>query len=123
MSMSKKDFIALADALRAGLRGEKGIAEAVADACEASNPLFKRDRWLSYLAGECGPDGGEGKRARKGAPATGAGNTAKAAELADRIGEFSQASEAEEHTDTEQAWALLNDAHSLLRAIARQEAA
>jgi len=27
--------------------------------CASQNPLFKRDRWLSYIAGEVGPNGGK----------------------------------------------------------------
>src|SRR5271166_5021243 len=68
MSMSKRDFVALADALRAEKPGDnwnpnKRVqweldVEAIADVCAASNPRFKRDRWMSYIAGECGPNGG-----------------------------------------------------------------
>ena len=69
MSMSKKDFIALADALRSEKPGanwnpnkmvqwELDI-KAVADVCQKSNPRFNRDRWLAYIAGECGPNGGK----------------------------------------------------------------
>lgn len=68
--MSKKDFIALADALRRvpGLTqkntgfahryvdGQK-VLEAIADVCAADNPRFKRDRWFAYIRGECGPSG------------------------------------------------------------------
>lgn len=84
MSMSKKDFIALADALRAEhqamcmahtrnsakantfetgyangcINGVSQSIRAIADVCAAANPRFKRDRWLAYIAGECGPNGG-----------------------------------------------------------------
>lgn len=75
MSMSKKDFIALADALKAAGVGSvnfapgvapfhAGIVEALADFCQQQNPLFKRDRWLGYLTGQNGPGGGQ---IRKGA--------------------------------------------------------
>jgi hypothetical protein len=72
--MSKKDFIALADALRgmepilpAGAseigkaRWEKWreMVDKLADFCQSQNSQFKRDRWLSYIAGECGPNGGK----------------------------------------------------------------
>ena len=84
--MSKKHFIALADAVRKYKprltvfnvspdaeqfdKGyEKGFNEGMeclwnrllpvlADFCQAQNPNFKRDRWLGYIAGECGPYGG-----------------------------------------------------------------
>lgn len=75
MSMSKKDFIALADAFifaKPDLDGttiatgmidqyEKDI-EAVAHVLAASNPAFKRSRWLAYIAGECGSNGGPVKK-------------------------------------------------------------
>ena len=55
--MSKKDFIALADALR-----ESGATQTVLDAiaalCAADNPRFNRARWFGYIKGTCGPSGG-----------------------------------------------------------------
>ena len=71
--MTKKTFIALADVIREYNRGafETGtnIASplqfthtqiiALADFCESQNPEFKRDRWLVYIAGTCGPNGGK----------------------------------------------------------------
>lgn len=78
--MSKKHFIALADVVRrlqpdmgvpASLSTPQAHAEkdgrqaqwllmrdALADFCAAQNGNFKRDRWLGYIAGECGPNGG-----------------------------------------------------------------
>lgn len=77
MSMSKKDFIALADVVRAinepfkrgdffpisaeGFFDRKTIA-AIADFCASQNPRFNRGRWLAYIAGECGPNGGAVKK-------------------------------------------------------------
>lgn len=80
MSMSKKDFIALADAIREANRvARAGTAEGSAERtrtyyvsggfgedhlntlasfCRSQNPAFMRGRWLSYIAGECGPGGG-----------------------------------------------------------------
>ncbi len=70
--MSKKHFIALADALKrtrptgdeAG--GDGGAhdqwevdRDMLADFCKSQNPAFNRERWLSYIAGECGPNGGK----------------------------------------------------------------
>lgn len=60
--MTKKDFIALAEYLR----DTKGYCEAftaaqlehLANFCHAQNCNFKRERWLSYIARECGPNGG-----------------------------------------------------------------
>lgn len=69
MSMSKKDFIALADAIREhDSCVAHGIDEQVftpdqldtlARFCSLQNANFKRDRWLSYIAGECGQNGGQ----------------------------------------------------------------
>lgn len=66
MSMSKKDFIALA----------KHIAKCEPDCepftdrqiawlarfCKSINPAFKRERWIDYIAGKCGPNGGPVKK-------------------------------------------------------------
>lgn len=96
MSMSKKDFIELADVLRlpgmmpaairraiAGSTVVNGckvttdhldeaiyqavaiaIAGELADFCKSQNGAFKRDRWIAYINGECGPNGGEVKGGR-----------------------------------------------------------
>lgn len=74
--MAKKYYIALADTIRHANAGnpvnihthaEAGnalpifppaaIAE-LATFCRAQNPAFNRERWLSYIAGDCGPNGG-----------------------------------------------------------------
>ena len=83
MSMSKKDFVALANTMRA-LQPNMGIlqglstpqahaakdgqqtqwkltVEALADYCSAQNPRFNRRRWLDYIVGKCGPNGGRVK--------------------------------------------------------------
>jgi len=69
--MTKKDFIALANTLRAVrasyaphwdanlFRACDDHEKAIADFCQAQNPLFNRDRWLAYIAGQCGPSGGK----------------------------------------------------------------
>ncbi len=69
--MSKKDFIALADTLRASKPIDRGshidaakiaqwefMVEQLADLCAKSNPAFKRAQWLDYVAGKVGPNGG-----------------------------------------------------------------
>lgn len=66
--MNKKLLIALADAIRehnARCQPTSLIKpfnefhlETLADFCRASNPAFKRDRWLGYIAGENGKNGG-----------------------------------------------------------------
>ena len=82
MSMSKKDFIALADLVREFqiyLDGWSWLEESanhgkmpmvnterakielksrLADFCKQQNPEFKRDRWIGYIAGTNGPSGG-----------------------------------------------------------------
>jgi hypothetical protein len=62
--MSKKQFVALADSIREHNRLAKFNAftcdqlAALARFCASENPRFKRDRWLDYIAGRCGPNGG-----------------------------------------------------------------
>ena len=71
--MSKKHFIALAqvfmdtkpqpngptwDYAEAILQWER-IRNALADFCEDQNPRFNRERWLGFIAGENGPNGGK----------------------------------------------------------------
>ncbi len=66
-SMSKKNFVALADSIRehnriARLNGENVFTDdqlaTLARFCALENPRFKRERWLNYIAGECGLNGG-----------------------------------------------------------------
>lgn len=77
MSMSKKDFIAIADAIRehnriatnlrnVGIettRFDSDQLSTLADALQRTNSVFMRDRWLDYIAGKVGPSGGAVKRA------------------------------------------------------------
>jgi hypothetical protein len=65
MSMSKRNFINLADAIRTLITSDDGssvemaaVIETLADFCQSQNPNFKRERWLDYVAGNCGPNGG-----------------------------------------------------------------
>ena len=74
--MTKKTFIALANSIRAynaqafsagtivasPLKFTHTQLHALADFCAAQNPAFDRDRWLAYVAGDCGPNGGTVKR-------------------------------------------------------------
>ncbi len=69
--MTKKHFIALADALRraeptwcangsdvpARIQWERDIVE-IAGFCREQNPRFNTGRWLDYIKGKCGPNGG-----------------------------------------------------------------
>ena len=76
--MTKKHFIALADAIRESqpakdkAEGESVTQDvsrgqwsrdvlAIADVCQASNPRFDRERWLGYIAGTNGKNGGKVK--------------------------------------------------------------
>ena len=60
MGMSKKDFIALADALRGLTLDDETLAIIVAF-CKRQNSAFMAERWLAYLKGDCGPSGGQKK--------------------------------------------------------------
>ena len=70
--MTKKHFIALADAIgyarghamagenpEAELAGVMAAAEYIANACKEANPNFNRERWLGYIAGTNGKNGGK----------------------------------------------------------------
>jgi len=56
--MSKKNFIALADALR-GVKVSKEVRDALVAFCKNQNPNFNEFRWLEYFTGKCGPNGGK----------------------------------------------------------------
>ena len=63
--MTKKTFIALADAIRdwndrpfGGAPFRKEQIEYLADFCRQQNSNFMRERWLGYIAGTNGKNGG-----------------------------------------------------------------
>ena len=66
--MSKKHFIALADALRQTRPADHWDANkrvqwemdvrVIADVLNQSNPRFNYSRWMDYVNGLCGPNGG-----------------------------------------------------------------
>ena len=62
--MTKKHFIEIADAIIEHNKFEKASPflgsqlGTLADAFKRINPAFKKERWLDYIAGECGPNGG-----------------------------------------------------------------
>jgi hypothetical protein len=72
-TMSKKHFIALADAIRNhnDYPGDPSLVKpfdryhlnTIATCLQEQNPNFDRQRWLAYIAGECGPNGGKVKKA------------------------------------------------------------
>lgn len=71
--MTKKHFIELANMIREynaekravfGCHAERMCfsPEAIgqlANFCASQNPRFNRERWLAYIAGDCGPNGGK----------------------------------------------------------------
>lgn len=58
--MTKKHFIALADALRHVWPAMTLDAQkAILDFCRAQNPRFMESRWLDYVTGQAGPNGGQ----------------------------------------------------------------
>lgn len=66
MSMSRKDFVALADALRyvkADL--SENVLNALCYFCKGQNYAFKEGLFRAYLNGECGSRGGSLKGAGK----------------------------------------------------------
>ena len=71
--MSKKHFIALADYIRGHNHGSPSDdyqdndftpiqIETLADFCADQNPRFNRARWIDYIHGKCGKNGGRVKQ-------------------------------------------------------------
>ena len=57
--MSKKDFIALADYIRTSdVAWTDTQLDILASFCKSQNGRFLRERWLGYIRGENGPNGG-----------------------------------------------------------------
>ena len=64
--MTKKHFIALADTIRDYNSRYPGVFTSehigvLGTFCDRQNPRFDRSRWVRYIAGECGPNGGKVK--------------------------------------------------------------
>lgn len=63
--MTKKHFIALADHIKEMQKTDEPLTQAqiveLAVFCQTQNPLFNRHRWLEYIAGTCGKNGGKVK--------------------------------------------------------------
>jgi len=64
--MKKRHINALANCIiAANVHGCKFTEEQIgelADFCKSQNSQFDRERWLAYIAGECGPNGGTVKK-------------------------------------------------------------
>ena len=73
-NMTRKDFIDLADVIQLHQKSlaRKGLVESpnqygeywidvLAGFCARRNPRFKRDVWVNYIRGKCGPKGGKVK--------------------------------------------------------------
>ena len=62
--MTKKHFIALADIIKQ-MEKERVIEsygiKMLADFCQSQNPRFNRQRWIEYITGKCGKNGGKVK--------------------------------------------------------------
>jgi len=62
--MTKKHFIALAERIKhhneefPNHRFDYIQQQQLASFCQEQNPNFNRERWLDYIAGKCGPNGG-----------------------------------------------------------------
>jgi len=71
VGQDKKDFISLADTIREHNRVEQvamGVSgqffsedhlQTLADFCKSQNPSFDREKWLGYINGDNGPNGGK----------------------------------------------------------------
>jgi hypothetical protein len=63
--MSKKDFIALADTIKAhnaalvGFKFSNTQIVALGNFCLRQNPNFNMGQWVAYINGEVGPNGGK----------------------------------------------------------------
>jgi hypothetical protein len=58
--MSKKHFITLADAIKhSQVPFSADHLEVLADFCRSQNSQFNGGRWMDYIAGNCGPNGGK----------------------------------------------------------------
>ena len=57
--LTKRVLISLADTIRnAHDPFSKEQIEQLASFCSKHNPYFKRERWIRYINGECGSNGG-----------------------------------------------------------------
>lgn len=63
--MTKKHFIALADWIKEHKGYSDGFNQSIIDSlanfCKSQNPRFNRERWIDYINGKCGKNGGRVK--------------------------------------------------------------
>ena len=63
--MTKRNFIELADLIKQYKNRDRqsrftnAQILVLADFCASQNPNFNRDRWIRYIEGACGPNGGK----------------------------------------------------------------
>jgi len=61
--MTKQHFIALADTIIFAAQSGNAFSDVqvamLADLCQSQNPRFDRQRWLDYIKGVAGPNGGK----------------------------------------------------------------
>jgi len=58
--MSKKHFIALAKVIKySDAAFTRAQIMELASFCKSQNARFNTERWLAFIAGECGPNGGK----------------------------------------------------------------
>lgn len=65
--MTKKHFIALADRIIRSSPADRSangiysdsVIKDLADFCQSQNANFNRERWINYIAGKCGKNGGK----------------------------------------------------------------
>lgn len=59
--MTKKHFIALADAIKKHkyVLFTNSQLTVLADFCKSQNPAFNKECWIDYINGKCGSNGGK----------------------------------------------------------------
>ncbi len=72
--MTKKHFIALADSIRDAQASPHPVQhfnqyhiEVLAAFCKSQNYHFNESRWLNYIGGKCGPNGGAVRKVERAA--------------------------------------------------------
>ncbi len=61
--MSKKHFIELADMIRDNREDfSEAAIQRLVEFCRSQNPRFMESRWIDYINGKCGKNGGAVKK-------------------------------------------------------------